>query len=412
MKKKGLIFVSVLFVFVAVLVFAFCGGSSSGVSSLDDLPKMTSPVVSGSAASVRVSAATTGVPFWGTSQTSFTAGMSRSMCESFNVTREILNRAAQSDKVLCYIQNTIASSANEAAMSGLSAYDGNYHIVQLDFASSPNPNSQVTLPKMKMKIVKDGSNITEFEMFMCMSGTNAALQQSEYMHMVIDGSNNITITSKNIETGSQSWKNHMLVTGAIDSSGQFTSKNMTGVTYSSGTWGGGTSTNYAKAVFDQYADYLTATAYQTGTNTFNSNTNQYSTQVYGKFQLINGTSTDLHTWAMGDGSINVSMSNVWQGQTYTHQDVYSWLGDTKMDTTASAGMYYADAAAGTVPTTSPTTEASAIAFGTSETWDCSGTAENTTAISVDQTALSATCDVYGFSTDGDTWIDCYNAIGN
>jgi len=410
-KRKWYIFTGIVFVLVTAFIFTFCGSSSSsGVSSLDQLPKMTNPVVSASVSSVKTSAATSGLAFWGADQTSFTTGMSRSMCEMFNLTREVLDRAASADKTLCYIANTIASTANATAMSGLNAYDGNAHIIALDFgATSPNPNSSVTQPKMKMKIVKDGDKINEFEMFMCMGGTNASPTQSEYLHMVIDSSNNITITNKGVESGTQTWKSYMLVTGVLNSTGQFTSKNMTGVTYGDGPYG----TNYAKAVFDQYSDYLTATAYQKGSNSFNGQTNSYSAQVYSKFQLLNGTSTDLHTWTMGDGSIQAQFSNVWQGVTYPHNETISWLGDTKMDTTAASGMYYTDALSGTIPTTDPTAEASAIAFTAAETWDCSGTVENTTAIVVDQAGLDTTCSAYGFKPEsGNSWIDCYNAIGN
>ncbi|MEI6093269.1 MAG: hypothetical protein WCQ47_06260, partial [bacterium] len=61
--------------------------------------------------------------------------------------------------------------------------------------------------------------------------------------------------------------------------------------------------------------------------------------------------------------------------------------------------------------TDPSVEAAAIAFSASETWDCSGTAE--VPIVVNQTELNTACDYLGIMPDGgNTWIDCWNAVGN
>jgi len=189
---------------------------------------------------------------------------------------------------------------------------------------------------------------------------------------------------------------------------QFTQKQITGLTYSNES----TNTNASKVILDQYSNAIAGTAYQKGTYNDGTNTNAYSTQAYTKFELLNGTSTDLHTWAVGDGSVKVTTSNTWNNTPYNNpEEVISWLGDTKADTTASSGMFYSAANAGTLPTTDPTAEALAIAFTASETWDCSGASEAT--MSVDLAGLAATCDTYGLRPDAEGgWIDCYQAIGD
>ncbi|MCX6111954.1 MAG: hypothetical protein NTY22_01535 [Proteobacteria bacterium] len=401
--KKGVILIALPLFMIA------CSGGGSGVGSLDKLPKMTNPVMTAgvSGSSVKINKATTGTTFWGGS---FTTGNSRQMCETFNLSRESLDQAAQADKVLCYVQNTLVAPANSASFNAINPYDGKTHILQLDFGTSPNPDSNITKPKMKLKIVKDGDKIKEFEMFMCMGGSdNDHLAQSQYLHQVItDG--NVTITNKDISTH---YSNHMSVTGKLNSDSQFTEKEITAVNYSNNTYG----INSSKAVFDQFLDSIIVSAYQKGTWSVTVDTigvNSYTTRMYAKFELLNGSSTDTHKWAMGDGSINVSMSNTNPGcpdGTCSYDDKYSWLGDTKaVVSPASGGMFYSAVSGATLPTTDPTSEASTIGFDASETWDCSGTAE--VPIVVDQAALDPICDILGFKVNGsDSWIDCYSTTG-
>jgi hypothetical protein len=394
--KKVLVFVSAL-IFVSA-----CGGGGADVTTADQLPKMTSPVISGATlSSVKVDTATTGLAYWGATAASFPQGSSRSECESFNTTREILDRAAQGDKTLCYVQNTIVTAANKAALGSVDPYDGSYHIVDLTGITDQDGN--LVAAKMKLKITKSGSSITGFEMFMCMNGTS----QTEYLNQTISGSD-ITIVSKNIQNqgGGETWKASINVVGKLDGV-QFTQKQMTGIS----SWTSTQNTNSAKVIIDQYADALIASAYQTGTYNDGVNDNAYSTQAYAKYELLNGTSADLHTWAVGDGSVKVKTSNTWNGtQNDNPEGVISWLGDTKADTTATSGMFYSSVNAGTLPTTNPSTEAGAIAFAASETWDCAGTAEAT--LTVDQAALDVTCDKYGFRpNNSDSWIDCCHATG-
>jgi len=392
------------------ILLASCGGGSggSGVSTMDKLPKMTSPVITSgaSSSSVKVNAATTGLPFWGTTASSFNSTSSRGMCEMFNLSRESLNRAAQADKILCYIQNTVASDANKATIdaSGVNIYDGQFHTVTLNFAGgSPNPNSTNTLPVMKFKIVKTGDSITEFEMFNCMGGTAASPLQSEYMHQVIEGEN-VNIVSKNIETGGgQTWKSHFTTVGKINSDLNYTEKVITALT----NWTvDANNYNYQKATFNQYADRLKVSGSQGGKCGTCGGSGAYANHVYSEFQLLNGTDSDLHKLAVGDGSLKSVF-------TYGTGDPESWAGDTtKPLADWTTGDNYSVVNAGTVPTEDPTAESQAITFvAASEAWDCSDTSEVT--VAVDQADLNTKCDSLGLVPDGEnTWIDCWGTIGN
>lgn len=393
--KKGLIL-------IALPLFMIACGGSSGVGSLDKLPKMTNPVVTSGASSsaLKVNTAVAGLPFYGTTSSSFNASSSRSMCETFNLSREIINRTAQADRVLCYIQTTMVAPVNSAAFNSITPYDGNYHIVQLDFTTPSGP-SGVTKPKMKFKIVKDGNNIKEFEMFMCMNGTDDALLQSEYMHQVINGST-VNIVSKNIE-GSGQWKGYIVVDGKLNSDSQFTEKTITALNYSSYSEGGWSGVNHSKGIFNQYLDSMIVNAYQTGTS---NGTYNYTNKAHAKFELKNGGNPDIQLLAMGDGSIYLYNQDNYN--TISNQR-FSWSGDTHADLVDPAsGMYYSEVSTATT-LTDPTAEAAGIAFTASETWDCSGTAE--VPMVVNQTELNAACDYLGIIPDGqNSWIDCWGAI--
>ncbi|MEI6093720.1 MAG: hypothetical protein WCQ47_08625, partial [bacterium] len=301
--KKALILAALPLFMIA------CGGGGNN-GTLDKLPKMTNPVVTAAANStaLKINTATTGLPFAGTTSANFTPNVSsRAMCETFNLSREIINRTAQADRVLCYIQTTLVSPVNTAAFNSITPYDGKAHIVQLDFGTTSNNPSGVTRPKMKFKVVKDGNNIKEFEMFMCMNGTNENLAQSEYMHQVINGET-INIVSKNIE-GSGQWKGSIVVDGKLNSSLQFTEKTITAVNYSSYSQSGFTGTNKSKAIFNQFLDSMIVNAYQTGSSTGAYGSNHYTNKVNSKFELKNGADTNIQKLAMGDGSIYLQNSD-------------------------------------------------------------------------------------------------------
>jgi hypothetical protein len=355
---------------------------------------MTNPVITAGAASLRTDAATAGITLWGASNDSFSSGDSRSMCEMVNMTKESIDRAAQADKILCYIQNTIVAPVNAGAFVG-DPYDGNYHTVTLNFGgTNPNPNSSNTAPKMKFKVVKSGDKILEFEFFMCMSGTAEVPIQDQYLHEVIDGDGNVTITSK--ETSN--WKSHMTVSGKIDSSSQFTQKTITALS-------GGTDsqcTNAQKAVLEQFSDSMEVSAYQKGECNC-SGCGAYANQAFSVFQLINGTSSDLHTLAVGEGSLKALFGGTGSGSASD-----SWDGDTKKDLASwTSGTYYSSVNAGAYPTTDPTIEVAAIAFTAAETWDCATASEGT--MTVDMAGLDPICSVLGLRHDDgtDSWIDCW-----
>ena len=383
--------------------------SGVAISSLSQLPKTTSPVAGSSSAasaakfdfldSGRISMnlqATTGLNMYNASNASFNGSSSRGMCELLNYTKDIVDRAAQSDRVLCYVQNVMTSSANTAALAGINVYDGSPHVFSLNFGDG-------SVNKIKMRITKTGDSISDFKMFNCFGGTGTT--QTEYQSQTIGTDGSIAMTAKSIGGQStQTWKGEVKVTGALNSDLKFTSKEMVGKSInadSSTSWSGS-----SKVTMDQYADHMKFVGFQTGTNgTFSS-----TSEIFALYELLDkntvGSAYSLQNLAMGDGSLKAHLVYTGGGSQDTTIEE-AWNGDTKQSyTAATSGPYYSAVHAGTVGAT----ESVSIAFAGEEVWDCSGTAEAT--LVVNQTELDNACAGYGLRKNGDSWINCYTAIGH
>lgn len=382
-----------------------CGGggtttTATGITTVDGMPRATSPVVSDASAMVAGKAlskdATTGILMrtLGDPDNTFTAGQSMPACEAANHLREVLNGAAQADMILCYVQNIVASDTTGQLPT---IYDGSYHIFGLTITGEEQGQ---TPDHIKMKIVKTGDNITEFEMFACSSGT-----QVEYLHQTISGSA-FAMTSKGYhQDASGSGRHQVGVSGTLNSSGYYTAKEIS--QKNSGTWEGNTYWN--EATVNQYVDSITYDGYDTGHYT-DPNTGydgSYTNRVYAQAQLIDpnasasNTSYDIGLIALGDGAAHSVMANLWaEGQLWSEDVTQGWLGDTKeQDDTVS---WYANVTGVTPPEagTAPTIE-----FTGDEIYGCDGAEE--VAVTGDQTTMDAACQRFQLGWD---WINCYELI--
>lgn len=387
------------------LLLNACGGSSVSLGSIDKLPQATNPVITSAAAtaaSVKVdAAATTGKNFYTETGTSFNRSSNRGMCELFNFSKEVLNSAAQTDKVLCYVKNVV--TANNAALAGVNLYDGNFHYIKLVTAAG------VEGGRVKMKIVKDGDRISEFEMANCMNhegGPNTT--QTEYLHQQLQSDGTITMVSKDIndETG-HAWRGSMSVTGQVNAEGNFVSKAMT----AQNKYTESNSAGSEIITMNQYADKMTFSGFTSNTFSGAFGNGSNTTQAYAQYQLLGGTSTSIHDYAMGEGSVKATISNVcgscgWTAPPAT-TDVSSWNGDTTATIAATSGTYYTATNAGTVPAVTTVS----IDWATSEAWDCLTGMDTATTLTFNQTSLDTTCAKYSmYQDDNHSWINCWQLI--
>lgn len=419
--KRRMFISSVIFSFVFLSLYG-CGDSTAptattsrgSVTSIDQLPKATGPVASASADMMSdrswdpdyliEAAASTGLGLQAATNSSFVASNSRGMCEVVNVTKEVIDRASAADRTQCYVQNTMVSATNAAALTaaGINLYDGNYHIFTLNFSNGGNSTN--TAPKMKMRIVKSNGTISRFEMYGCMGGTAASPTQSEYiLQTITDGA--ISITSKNVSTsGSNTFSGDTSVTGILDANLKYSSK----VIVASSKFTSSSNTNKAKATLTQGSNFITLNGFNSGA----MGSSTYSNRFYSKYQLIDlntsSASYDLSKLYIGDGTVKGILSNSFGGSSWSNTIVDSWYGDTKnVLSDSTAGMYYSEVN----PQTPTAVEDVSISFGTDQTWDCTGASEVT--ITVDQSTLDSKCSTFSMYASGShDWLNCYSIMGN
>ncbi len=111
---------------------------SDGPSTIDQLPRATSPVMPSSTSLLsavhtqdHAGDATTGIAMGTLSSSDFDASSSRAACEMANQMRDAITDAAQGDLLLCYVQ-TVAASNPTLGLGNIDIYDGSPHVFVLE----------------------------------------------------------------------------------------------------------------------------------------------------------------------------------------------------------------------------------------------------------------------------------------
>lgn len=392
-------------------------GSESSASSTGDisgLPKATAPVSSSSSSSMSSLAASTGLALknWEDS-TKWTSSESRAMCETGLVVKDAIKEAMNPDKILCYI----GSVSKAGKFSGTLKTDGTYNYFKL----TNMPGLGSFEPKIKVKIVKTGSSITQFEMFSCFSGTNASPVQTEYINQSISqGSASITTIYAGSESGN-TYGSKTSVTGTVDANYNWLTKSLTIDRAWDGT-ANGYGSNGQSVEISQEADYLTISGYNKGT----FQRDMFDNAFYTAIQLLNASTPK--NLALGDGSAKYNFSYKYDsdddgdwadesgGNVFTDSGTASWNGDTRQNIgTASDGDYYSlvnsesAPAVGSIPT---------VTFDSSsnQDWDCAAPsgesfaeadlADSETASTTLGTLMAACESSYGFNQENSDGYVC------
>lgn len=384
-----------------------CGGSSDAttdtstvnVKTVDALPKATSPVVAAAAASASKSlqSISKSMMFDPAGGPQFAAGKSMAACESYNQIQESVRSAAEADMILCFVQ-TLAS---QNAFAAVDIYDGQYHIFDLNITGGDGGAPD----KVKLKVSKDASgNITLFEMFMCKGGA-----QSEYVNQSIT-SGNLNMVSKGIFADAN-WNGHheVLVEGKLNSTGQYTSKTIT--TKQFGGDPAGNNTNRGQHTTVQSVNQWTLEGANSGGWSNGGHTGTYSSRVHVEAALMDnnaaGATYDVTKLGIGDGAAKAIFNNTSpQGGNWQNTVTEGWNGTSlAQDNTVN---YFSTVNAVADADLPPAIAAPdpVIEFGSTQSWDCSGTSEST--ITGSQGAMNAACSQYGAMNHN--WINCYDLI--
>ncbi len=377
------LFSGILSVSVAALCMGGCSdNATSGLSDISSLPVATGSV-SSSGSAILKPVASTGVILKNLSDVTW-SGKSRALCEAGAITKNALRETARNDKIQCYIGVMEANNLFNASYDGTDKY---YTL----------PSEDETM-KIKFNIASAGGAITSFKMWTCEDGST----QSQYLSTT-NTNNAVSITSVmsrsfTFDSVTGSFGNRATVTGTVNSSGAWLSKDMTVSMRRS--HGVEDSSEYSS--ISQGASTITISAFRSGTYSSSA----FSTQVYGISEILNAGS--LTTFALGDGSMKYAAT--FPGDTSASGTV-SWTGDDMLALSpASSGTYYSSAAAGTLPTVATQTISFDSAAG--EAWDCAADAGGFTAISAasftaDLESQLAVCDAkYAGDTDR-RFIDCH-----
>lgn len=397
---------NVILFFLALGLIINCGGASTGTSasggtttddsaqltSVDDLPEATGPVVESTSSSLSLASgdaaylATTGMPLRNTDGDDFDSSSSLAACEMFNMTKAAIQNAAQGDLILCYVKNTFPVYLAQAE-SEIDIADGEYHVFDLDFTGldfeepegdqppaleegepqgEEDPSEMEGPDHVKFKIVKnDDGFITGFEMFACENG-----EQVEYLNQSIDGAD-FSMTSKGTHSqGEDSSDYETTVSATLDSNNQFVDSKEIIMKFVGSFQG---SEQWGLMRFNQMPDSATLTGYMNGSFSDGEQSHGFTNQVVGSVQLldpnVDGEDYDIGVLALGDGAVKFMMHG--DDDEWHDEGAEAWLGDTIAVTDTSD--FLDDVESADLPEeTQPT-----LSFATGQSYGCDETAETT-----------------------------------
>lgn len=400
-------------------VLAACGGvgstsSSASLTTIDGLPLATGPVEASStsanlAKSVRHLSKE--VNLNSMNNTTFDTSHSIALCEMANRWKQILNSAAQGDRILCYVQHIFAANQN----AGVDIYNSQEHVLALSFTGGHDGHDSEGPSMVRLQIVPgaDGE-ISDFKMAACESGASG-VAQGEYLHQAItaatDGSatKSFSMLSKGVRNRSgDSGSDQVSVTGTLER-GHFINTKTIEVAYSgtSSSWDG-----YGAGTATQDATSINYTGYEGGSFSDDNWSSSNSDQITASAELIDGNSSsenyDLRLLAIGDGAAHVVMtgtgSDGTQSFTWNEDHTQGWNGDTKMEDSAAAAHYLALVAANNPPAAGARPS---IAFAGDEVFDCANAIAEAT-VTVDMDSLGTACSALEMDH---SWVDCWQIIG-
>ncbi|MBM4316278.1 MAG: hypothetical protein FJ116_02220 [Deltaproteobacteria bacterium] len=416
MKRHSLLALAV--VSGAGALFTACSSDSSSssatpsVTSLAALPAATGPVTSSREQAIRPASAGRALTAWHDNDgDNWGAAKSGPMCQAGEMVMRMLSDAAQPDKILCYV------GAMEASGFFTASYNGSNRFYVLSNPPTALVRGQdgraVGDMPIKFNITKTGAAITDFKMWMCMTTSkNRAADQMEYVSTSLTNGT-ATVTSVGVHAGAGfSASQRTVATGNFNSSGDWTSKNITNTGSFSGGAGASAFQHKQQLSLTQGTDNYVLNGYFNGYHGGFSNTQ--TGQIYAKIQGLNLSS--LATAALGDGTAYYSFTFPGPGKDSgqrptTYSATRSWNGDTQSPVTADSGVYYSAVNGQTLPDAAAISEPS---FEGAEAWNCDTTDQTVTTIDMGsnsflgnaslQAALLSCNSQYGFSNNNMT--DC------
>jgi hypothetical protein len=376
------------------------------ISSIEELPRATAPVgggvslgslVAGSA--LTTGGAETGISLATLGADSFSSNSSMAACEVSNMTLHALNEAAQGDVILCYIQSIFAS---ESAPS-VDIYDGAYHTFDLHFTGEPplGEGEHGGPSRVRMRLVRDGDTITDFELAACRATDNGTVQD-EYVKQSISGPD-FTMLSKGREGGDAGRGREVTVRGSFGDDGGFVGRKRVSVAHKSVFEGG---SGYGAMGFVQGADEFAIDGYDSGGLAGDLGSVSFTRQIHAEAELLDfnvpDTGYSLSRLAVGHGAAKARSAGSNAFGDWVFEDTQGWNGDTtEVDPFAAASFLETVLGAQLTPVGEPVD----VVFGEDEAWDCGGEAD--AVLEIDRVAIEGACSDLRLSW---AWVNCWEVV--
>lgn len=372
----------VVLFFVTMFVVSGCGSSattattttttgSSSISTIDELPNTTDPVVSSATSSLSLVEPRAVVAFGeDTTLSDFSGGSgSYGACEMVNRMRGAIGQAAQGAMIMCFMQQLLDGNED--------VYDGEYHAFDLSF--SDGDSDEGAPDHVKVKVVRDSDDtITAFELFACTEGV-----QTTYFSGSVDGADITVINKGSSDTEEGSVEYAATVTGEVNASGLFVGEKVIDLAYINDfTSGNGNFCDTTTTATDdeiQFSGYCTNTGDNTG-----------SEAIFALATLEDSDSANIETWGIGAGAAKINSDNNTEGE-----DVEQGWDANGMIDASSTFLSDSTFTSGTIPVSSNT--APDVSYGSQETYDCGDTAEATISNTIE--TLSTACEDYMLTQD-------------
>ncbi len=378
---------------------------SSGVTSIDQLPRATSPVKSSASTSMsslgsnsvsrlNASSGSSSMHLGTLSSSTFNSHSSIAACEMSNKIREAIRHAAKGDRIQCYVAQVVKDNPNIS----VDPYDGNSHVFALNFSGSSGggPN------KVKMTIQRDSSGkITHFEMAACGGGGNGSSNtQDEYLLQTIQASD-FSMVSKEKHAGDQqddsTGGEAMRVTGTLNSSGAFINTKTMDISYKfqSNKWGIGQS----KATLQQTSDTISYSGFEGGSFISQNGSGSFSDRIYAIAGLESPSDANTLDYTILGGAAHAIISGHQGSDTWSDDRKQGWASDTTVDPNSSfLAQLTQDPPA--------VTSVDDVNFTGNEVFDCSSASDAT--VNVDESSLQTACAKLELDDHG--YVNCWEII--
>lgn len=360
------------------------------ITSMSEMPNATGPM----AGTVQADASVSSSKAAQVGQGIFTpAGAdafgSVAACETFNLLKGSLGVAARLDLSLCYLKYMY----DLGLFDEIDIEDGNWHVIEFTTEGFAPQTARA-----KLRVAKDESDrVSELELFFCLYRGSGGFIPVEYVFQEISEGNKFFQRAVghlgNFQPDDIPSMYVVEASGELDASAAFTSREMA-VMHAD-------LSDVEGLLLDSTITQSPGAFSVLGARAWFQAPSSYGVFIYGAGEMLGDAVPGVASLSMGDGSATYAQRVVSYYPDFIAGDliasgIESWLGDDlSLLDPASSGPFYADAAAGVLPSGFGADPIPALEG--EERWECSDDGAGIVEISAPSDAeLNTACDAYNY----------------